>query len=96
MGHKDAAGFLQPFKGLAAGIVTVPVPRPHVPPHPPDALALLACGLGFDTSVAADVAAALPLIRLKAHGPVRVLICGTLFLAGAVLASIQGILPQSN
>ena len=39
MGHKDAAGFLPPFRGLVRHVVTVPIPGAHEAPHPPEALA---------------------------------------------------------
>jgi len=98
MGTKDAAGFLAPFKGLAAGIITVPLPRAHEPPHAPEALARAANGLGFASEPASDVDGALAVVRGRVHGPVRVLICicGSLYLAGALLASVQGLRPQSN
>jgi dihydrofolate synthase/folylpolyglutamate synthase len=65
---------LAPFRGVAATIQAVPVPgHDH---HPPEALA---------AHPAPDVAAALRAIGPE--GPPVVLIMGSLYLAGAVLAA---------
>ena len=96
MGLKDAAGFLQPFRGLARRIVTVPIPGAHERPHEPEALAKIALGLGFAVETATGVPAALDRIRATEPGPLRVLICGSLYLAGNALALQGGGSVQSN
>ncbi|MGH6815860.1 MAG: bifunctional folylpolyglutamate synthase/dihydrofolate synthase [Hyphomicrobiaceae bacterium] len=85
MGGKDAAGFLTPFRGLARRIIAVPIPGAHEAPHPPEVLAQIARSIGFDADVAANAQEALQ--RLAADGePRRIAICGSLYLAGDVLA----------
>ncbi|MFM9939305.1 MAG: bifunctional folylpolyglutamate synthase/dihydrofolate synthase [Hyphomicrobiaceae bacterium] len=96
MGQKDVAGFLTPFRGLAQRLLTVPIPGAHETPFPPERLAELARSLGLDAEPAPDVEAALKRIRAAAKGPARVLICGSLYLAGHVLALQQGVTPQTN
>ncbi len=95
MGQKDAAGFLAPFRGLAHRIVAVPIPGAHEAPQEPDALALRAREMGFEAATAPSVEAALDLIE-AADGAKRVLICGSLYLAGHVLALQDGVERQSN
>ena len=95
MGQKDATGFLAPFRGLVRQIVTVPIPGAHEAPKPAAELAELAASLGFAARAAGGVTEALRLIAAEA-GPRRVLICGSLYLAGHVLATQQGAYQQSN
>ena len=96
MGQKDAVGFLKPFRGLVRGIVTVPIPGAHEQPLSPDDLASIAAEQGFAAVSAADVPAALCWIEAETSGPQRVLICGSLYLAGHVLALQHGVTQQSN
>lgn len=96
MGQKDVAGFLTPFRGLAHRMLTVPIPGAHEAPFPPERLAEHARQLGLDAEAITDVEAALKRIRATAKGPVRVLICGSLYLAGHVLALQDGVTPQMN
>jgi dihydrofolate synthase/folylpolyglutamate synthase len=77
---KDPAGFLAPFRSLAPEVRCVAVPG-HAG-LPPDELTDIARNLGFDAAPAADPAAALG--GLPEGG--RALICGSLYLAGEVLA----------
>ncbi len=96
MGQKDAAAFLQPFLGLVKSVVTVPIAAAHEAPHAPETLAGIALGLGFDAEAAAGVTAALERLEQTAPGPKRVLICGSLYLAGQVLALQEGVVAQPN
>ena len=101
MGQKDAAGFLAPFRGLAKRIIAVPIPgaheQPHAPEaHSPEALAHMALKLGFTVETATSVPAALDRIRAAETRPMRVLICGSLYLAGHVLALQDGLQTQTN
>lgn len=86
MGQKDAAGFLGPFRGLVRGLITVPIPGAHEAPFTPEALAEVARRLGMDARPAADVIEALSVVQAAAPAAKRVLICGSLYLAGHVLA----------
>jgi dihydrofolate synthase/folylpolyglutamate synthase len=96
MGQKDAAGFLEPFQGLARRMIAVPIPDAHEATAAPDALVDIAEGLGLPAETAGTVPAALRRIMASSDGPVRVLICGSLYLAGHVLALQQGVTPQMN
>ncbi len=91
MGLKDVAGFLAPFKGLVRRIVTVPIPGAHEAPHTPEALAAVAAGLGFSAEPSTSVPAALDRIAHQEQGPRRIVICGSLYLAGHVLALQEGL-----
>jgi len=96
MGQKDAAGYLAPFRNLVTEVLTVAIPGAHEAPLPPDRLAEIARSLGFRAEAAISVAAALKRIRSLRKGPGRVLICGSLYLAGHVLALQEGVAVQTN
>jgi dihydrofolate synthase/folylpolyglutamate synthase len=87
---KEAAPFLKSFAGLARRLVAVPVP--HEQGRPPEVLAETARALGFQADVAEDVEAALARLAGEIAAPPRVLITGSLYLAGDVLAR-DGTLP---
>jgi dihydrofolate synthase/folylpolyglutamate synthase len=59
-------------------------------------LAEIARDLGFRAEASSSVEAALRRIRSLRKGPGRVMICGSLYLAGHVLAMQQGVAVQSN
>lgn len=84
LANKDLAGFLAPFAPMVGAVVAVPVPgHEH---HAPDAILAAARGLGIAAGrVAADVPAALRAIAQDA--PAGVLMAGSLYLAGEVLAA---------
>ena len=90
MGAKDAAGFLTPFATLAHHVIAVPVPATHETPMAPHALARIATSLGLPTSTAASLPEALAKACQSTPDPKRVLICGSLYLAGHVLALEAG------
>ena len=96
MGQKDAAGFLRPFQGQVSELITVPIPGAHEAPFGADALAELARGLGFKATAAADTGSALHRADRATPGPKRILICGSLYLAGHVLSLETGVAQQSN
>ncbi|MEH2481126.1 dihydrofolate synthase/folylpolyglutamate synthase [Nitrobacteraceae bacterium AZCC 2146] len=86
MANKDAAGFLANFAGLTRHIIAVKIPD-RAGAMAPDALADAARGLGMRVETSASVAAALEsLTRLAYEVPPRILITGSLYLAGHVLA----------
>jgi dihydrofolate synthase / folylpolyglutamate synthase len=91
---KDPEGFLAPFEGLARHLIAVPVPWSDAGFEPAE-LAAIAMDAGLPARPAADVPAALKEIAAMTAGapPPRILICGSLYLAGAVLAE-NGPLPQ--
>jgi dihydrofolate synthase/folylpolyglutamate synthase len=86
MANKDAGAFLANFAGLTRHIMTVPIPgRGNA--MPPDRLADAARALGMRVENAASIEAALQtLSRLAYEIPPRILITGSLYLAGHVLA----------
>lgn len=96
MGQKDAANFLAPFVGLAGNLIAVPIPGAHEKPFDPADLAALASSLGFRAETAPDVPTALDRIANRQTGAHRILITGSLYLAGSVLAFDQGQTQQSN
>lgn len=96
MGTKDAGGFLRPFRGLAQRVIAVPLPGAHEAPRTPDQLVAEARALGLDAVAAPDVLTALDLVRQATKTPVRVLLCGSLYFAGHVLALQDGTVPQTN
>ena len=96
MGLKDAAGFLAPFRGLARHVITVPIPGAHETPYLPDRLAAVAVGAGLEAEEAAGIEAALKRADTLHAGAKRILICGSLYLAGHVLSLQTGVVQQSN
>jgi dihydrofolate synthase/folylpolyglutamate synthase len=83
---KDERGFLEPLAPLARSITTVPVPDEPASRDPVEA-AGLAAGLGWPAAPAHDLASALRGIVAAERAPSRILICGSLYLAGHVLRS---------
>jgi dihydrofolate synthase / folylpolyglutamate synthase len=95
LGQKDAAGFLEHFPGLVGRVVTVPIPNSQAA-FTADALAALAMSVGLDAEPAADVESAVRRLQQLKACPLRILICGSLYLAGHVLAMQEGIQAQAN
>jgi dihydrofolate synthase / folylpolyglutamate synthase len=93
--NKDAAGYFEHFRGLARKIVCVPIPGDDGAADPRD-LVGSARALGFEADAAPDIATALTEARRHAGAPARVLICGSLHLAGHVLALEDGVSAQRN
>jgi dihydrofolate synthase / folylpolyglutamate synthase len=87
---KDASGFFASFEGLAREVVTVPIPDVEASFEASD-LALDAARAGLSARVATSVEDALA--GLPRGEPIRILICGSLYLAGHVLR-IQETVPQ--
>lgn len=85
MSTKDPVGFFRPFAGLAAKVIAVPVPG-HEAGRPPEELAEAARAAGLKAETAVSVSDALGKIAAEATAePPRILICGSLYLAGSVL-----------
>jgi len=83
---KDPIGFFKPFAGLALHVYTVPVPGSPASRDPAE-LAHAAEAAGLTAEAKADVPAALRAVAGgRTTSPPRVLICGSLYLAGTVLA----------
>ena len=93
MGNKDAGGFLANFAGLTRHIIAVKIPDQDNA-MPPDVLADAARNLGMRVDTSSSVKSALEsLSKLSYELPPRILITGSLYLAGHVLAD-NGTLPQ--
>lgn len=84
---KDAAGFLAPLVRRAASLSTIPVPGAEASMDA-GPLAQVARALGAEAHAFDSAAEAIRAIagRATAHQAGRVLVCGSLYLAGAVLA----------
>ena len=88
---KDAEGFLRNFTGLARRVVGVPIHQDKA--LPAAALADIARGIGIPALARDDIESALVTIgRLELEPAPRVLITGSLYLAGEVLDA-NGTLP---
>jgi dihydrofolate synthase/folylpolyglutamate synthase len=92
IGTKDFAGYLRNFTGLARHLFAVPVKSDK--PLPPDAIAQASREAGIDSEAMPDIAAALAACaKLPLGSPPRILIGGSLYLAGEVLA-LNGTTPE--
>ena len=75
----------RPFIGLCDSVHGVAIP--DLPSsHDPEAVAAAARELGFPAKASPSVAAAVADIAAAGGPPARILICGSLYLAGSVLA----------
>jgi dihydrofolate synthase/folylpolyglutamate synthase len=82
---KDVEGFLRNFAGLARRLIAVPIRQDKS--LTPDAIAAVARSIGIPADTAATVEDALSMAsRLEIASP-RILITGSLYLAGEVLAA---------
>lgn len=85
MTTKDAAGFLRPLARHVRAARAVPFPEGHSGFTPDEACAK-AAEVGLDCAPTSDIGAALEDLLVSQPAPMRILICGSLYLAGAVLA----------
>src|SRR5438105_13590276 len=89
---KDCEGFLKNFAGLARRVIAVPIPRQEKSLSA-EAVAAAARAVGIPTETRDDIPAALGAVgSLGLDPPPRILITGSLYLAGAVLA-LNGTTP---
>lgn len=87
LGTKDARAVLAPFKGLAQELIAVPITG-QLAGRPAAEVAMLAQDAGLSARAAGSVEQALQDIAARHwHRPPRILICGSLYLAGEVLAA---------
>jgi len=84
---KDAAGTLRPFKGIVGEVLTLPIDGHDC--RPPQDLAHLAESMGLPARSRASLSDAMTALRK----PARVLVFGSLYLAGELL-SLNGPLPD--
>jgi dihydrofolate synthase/folylpolyglutamate synthase len=89
---KDCAGFLQNFSGLARRVITVPIHQDKAVPGAE--LAAIAGSIGIPALSRDDLESAITVAgKLDLHPVPRVLITGSLYLAGEVLA-LNGTPPE--
>jgi dihydrofolate synthase / folylpolyglutamate synthase len=92
LANKDARGFLANFSGMTRHVIAVPIPG-HDNAYTAQALADVTRPLGMRAETAESVEAALRAIAQLAYDvPPRILITGSLYLAGEVLRA-NGTLP---
>ena len=84
MTTKDASGFLRPLARHAVAARAVPFPAGHSAYTPAEACAK-AAHVGLDCSPSNDIGAALEDLLATQPAPMRILICGSLYLAGEIL-----------
>lgn len=89
LANKDAGGFFEALKDVGAAVFTVPFEGAAAEP---EALAAVARGRGLGAQAAGSVAEALD--RALALGAGRVVICGSLYLAGEVLGASAETWPE--
>src|SRR5262249_34368141 len=83
---KDKEGFLRNFAGITHRLIAVPIPNQEKS-VPPEAIAATARTVGIPAEHRADIRSALAAIaQLDLDPPPRILITGSLYLAGEVLA----------
>jgi dihydrofolate synthase/folylpolyglutamate synthase len=82
LGTKDLRAFLRPLASVAASLTAVPIPGEPAA-RPPEEVAAAAAELGLAAAVRPSPEAA---VAALPAAPSRVLICGSLYLAGDVLA----------
>jgi len=88
---KDSEGFLRNFAGLACRLIAIPMNQEKG--LPAQAVAFTARHVGIPAETAADVKAALGMVRALDLSPApRILITGSLYLAGEILEA-NGTLP---
>ncbi len=85
LANRPAAEFLAPLAPYARSLRAVPIPQ-AADCHSPDALVAAASALGLPATAYADVAEAVAAIARDDPAPGRILICGSLYLVGSVLA----------
>lgn len=93
LASKDTGGFLRAFKGLAQEVVAVPVNADQYA-KPPAEVAAAAASNGIPAAACGSVKSALAFLAArKWPAPPRILIAGSLYLAGEVLA-LNGTPPE--
>jgi len=86
LANKDRDGFLRNFTGLARRLIAVPIAQNAGAPA--EEVAQTARAIGIPADACADIAAALShIVALDLDPPPRILITGSLYLAGEVLSA---------
>jgi dihydrofolate synthase / folylpolyglutamate synthase len=87
LGTKDAEGYMRHFAGLARELIAVPIPS-QMAARPAEEIQAIAQSIGFVASSAVNIESALASLNnfVWPRAP-RILICGSLYLAGDILAA---------
>jgi dihydrofolate synthase/folylpolyglutamate synthase len=85
LNNKQADRFLAAFAGLAVGMRGVTIPGEPAS-YTADETSAIAAKAGLKAEAAADVESAVANIMARSDEPARILICGSLYLAGRVLS----------
>lgn len=85
LNNRNAAEFLAPLANHATGVLGLAIPGEENT-HTADAIVDAARTAGLQAAPVSSLDAAMTEIAADADGPVRVLVCGSLYLAGHVLA----------
>ncbi len=86
--NKDALSFFEMFKDLTEYVVTVTIPEQENS-YTAEELAALAHQAGLKAHPASSIEAALADSKKYASEPARILICGSLYLLGTILAKVE-------
>lgn len=93
LGTKDSDAFFRNFLGLAREVIAVPISG-QIAARPAEEVAAIARSVGLTATTAPSVESALSSLHDYVWDrPPRILICGSLYLAGEVLAA-NGTLPE--
>jgi len=88
LANKDAVGFFAAFRGLARFVVTIAIPGEAASFGPGALYDRVRCA-GLDASPAEDAEDAMlqisAMARMEDESPPRILVCGSLYLAGSIL-----------
>ena len=93
--NKDAQGFLAYFEGLAARVIAIDFQGGREGAQPPGVVAQAARMAGLPAQTASDLIEAVR-DAISDYPGARVVICGSLYLAGEVLALSEGGSVQST
>jgi dihydrofolate synthase / folylpolyglutamate synthase len=88
LNNRNAVAFLQVLAPLARSVQTVAIPG-EANSHDPEQIARDARAAGIDAQAAPDIGQAIRTLAGRGEAAGRVLICGSLYLAGAVLAGVD-------
>jgi dihydrofolate synthase/folylpolyglutamate synthase len=84
LANKDADGFFAAFADLGPRVLTIPIDVEAA--SPPERLVAAAGAAGLQAAISGSALAALETVLAEAGPPPHVIICGSLYLAGEVLA----------
>ncbi len=95
MNQKDIKGFLEPFAGLVRAVRTIAIPEEQNSAQPAE-VAAVANSLSIPASISDNLKSALTELNELENDAKRILICGSLYLAGHVLAAAGSQLFNSS